>query len=129
MTTEIDPLEVALSADEVCEDLACSLIHALLSTGALRASDSFFGYSAKIKIELKLRDIDVTEVRKEILVGDQDDPSESRTCNAEINIDESSPGSVRSRNGSSAPSLERGSEPQRRKFYTPRQVVKTIPTN
>jgi hypothetical protein len=125
VSTSFEPLcpDVALSKSEIIEDLACCVAE------ALRTSDCDFGdtgawrgYAARVRVELKLIDIDESRIEKTVQIGDLTEP----TINALIEVNGENPEGVRGRIAAPVPNLELGAPRPKRRWYAPRQVQRKV---
>lgn len=110
---------VALSKAEILEDLL-GCVSEVLNRADCDFNDSgaWSGYSARIKVELTLSDIDQTRIERTLKIGELKEPA----TNTVIEISGPNPETVRERIGEDAPSLEIGQRAQSRprRWYAPR---------
>ena len=62
----------SISGEDILSDLLDRIAERLILTNSLRPVDCYRGYSARVTVELQLDDIDTTEARAEVRVGDVD---------------------------------------------------------
>lgn len=112
-----------ITGSEIIADICSRIVNELGKSCHLRETDSYGGYSAKVTVEIQLRDIDPVTVEASLTIGNHNSATPSRRIVVEIPA--VSPTTARERSGTLPPSLERmidGSElaPVKR-YYAPRQ--------
>jgi hypothetical protein len=108
-----------LSKGEVIEDLLGCIADALSKPDCdFNDTGAWQGYSARIKVELTLRDIDNTTVEKLVQVGEVVESTITKT----VEVPVASPDVIRERINAPLPSLELGAPEQTRRWYAPRQA-------
>jgi hypothetical protein len=133
ITPIMEPISVPgrISGHEVIADLLDRVAERLSTSCDLRQSDSYAAYSAKVSVELQLRDVDTVSASQQITVGTLD--AEQLSQRITVTVPPVSPEEVAERLGlPQTESLERsvdGSMPEpaaaaaSKRHYTPRGAV------
>jgi hypothetical protein len=95
----------SLTGEDIVQDVAQRVAAALAGNCFLRGLDSYSSYSARVTIELQLRDLDVTQVEKTLVIGKHDPGRPSQPV--KVKVPEATVEAVRERSGSLPPNLER----------------------
>ena len=102
----MEPIVVpgSISGADVIDDLCVRIAEKLSLSGDLRTTDAYRNYSATVRIDLQLVDIDPVSISAKVAVGtiDPRQPSRAITVEATMSAEE-----LRERSGAESANLER----------------------